>query len=364
MKNNQEINLVDIFKKIYVDRRLIAKFSLIAAIIGIIYSLSLTSMYTSSTTFIPQLSSKTKTGNSTSGLSGLASLAGINLGSMQSSAEFPPSLYPQVVQGAKFKLDLLASKINFNGKDLTIREYYKSNESTIDLVGAFKKYTINLPSTILSFFRNEEIATKENSYNLKSKILKTSYDDKDFFKTISNTIALAVNNKEGFITLSSTDRNKEISAQITIIAQSLLQEHIISYKNQSSKEVLEFSLKQYNEKKSSFEALQDETAIFVDKNQNITSSLYSNKLKRLENEVNIAQSIVQQLASQVEQAKLQVNKSTPVFTIIKPVTIPFERSAPKRTNIVIVFTLIGFVFSVIYVLFKDPANNILKLIKT
>lgn len=364
MINDQEINLIDIFKKIYKERKIITKISFLSALIGIIYSLSLTSQFTSSTTFIPQLSSKTKTGSNSSSLSSLASLAGINLGSMQSSAEFPPTLYPQVVQGAKFKLDLLASKVNLNGQELSIREYYKSNESTIDFIGTLKKYTIGLPSTILSFFNDQDKFIEENSYDYENQILKTSYEDKDFFKTISNTIALAVNSKEGFITLSVTDRNKKISAQITVIAQSLLQDHIISYKNQSSKEVLEFSLIQYNEKKSSFEILQDQTAIFSDKNQNITSSLYQNKLNRLENEVNIAQSIVQQLASQVELAKLQVNKSTPVFTIIKPVTIPFERSAPKRTNIVIIYTLIGLLLSVIYILFKEPARNIFKSIKS
>ena len=36
--------------------------------------------------------------------------------------------------------------------------------------------------------------------------------------------------------------------------------------------------------------------------------------------------VTQQLAAQVEQAKLQVNKNTPVFTIINPVTIPYEKS--------------------------------------
>jgi LPS O-antigen subunit length determinant protein (WzzB/FepE family) len=73
---------------------------------------------------------------------------------------------------------------------------------------------------------------------------------------------------------------------------------------------------------------------------------------------------VQQLASQVEQAKLQVNKDTPVFTTIKPVTIPFERSAPKRSLIVITFLFLGFVLSCGYVLVKEPASAILKSIKS
>jgi uncharacterized protein involved in exopolysaccharide biosynthesis len=177
-------------------------------------------------------------------------------------------------------------------------------------------------------------------------------------------LSLSINEKEGFITIAFTDTNKNIAAQITQISQNLLQEKIIEFKNKSSKEMLDFALKQYYDKKESYEKLQDERAVFVDKNINISSSLFQNKLSRLESEVNISASIVQQLASQVEQAKLQVNKDTPVFTTIKPVTIPFERSAPKRSVIVIVFLFLGFILSSGYVLVKEPVIEIIKSIKS
>ena len=128
--------------------------------------------------------------------------------------------------------------------------------------------------------------------------------------------------------------------------------------------MLDFALKQYSEKKDSYEKLQDERALFVDKNINISSSLFQNKLSRLDSELNILESIVQQLASQVEQAKLQVNKDTPVFTTIQPVTIPYKRSAPKRSQIVIVFAFLGLVLSSGFVLVKEPAKEILKSIRS
>ena len=198
----------------------------------------------------------------------------------------------------------------------------------------------------------------------ESGIYSITNKDKGLFGLIDNSLSLSINEKEGFITISFTDTNKNVAAQITQIAQNLLQEKIIEFKNKSSKEMLDFALKQYSEKKESYENLQDERAIFVDKNINISSSLFQNKLSRLESEVNISESIVQQLASQVEQAKLQVNKDTPVFTTIKPVTIPFERSAPKRSLIVITFLFLGFVLSCVYILVKQPATDILKSIKS
>jgi len=354
--SEDEIDLIELLKKVYLEKKFILKTSILAALFGVVYALFQPNEYSSSTTFIPQLSSGVKTGGSS--LSGLASLAGINIGSMESSSEFPPTLYPQVVNGIPFQLDLLSSEITFNNKASNVKDYFLEKKSSFNVFGIIKKYTIGLPSLILGSLKNQEVQLVE------SEIFSVSKEDEYLFNYIRDALSLSLNEEEGFITISFTDNNKNVAAQITQIAQTLLQKKIIEFKNKSSKEMLDFATKQYEEKKNSYEKLQDERAIFVDKNINISSSLFQNKLSRIESEVNISASIVQQLASQVEQAKLQVNKDTPVFTTIKPVTIPFERSAPKRSLIVLVFGFLGIVISVGYVLVKEPLNEVLKSIKS
>jgi len=355
--SEDEIDLIELLKKVYLEKKFILKVSVLVGLFGIVYALFQPNKFTSTTTFIPQLSSGVKTGGSS--LGGLASLAGINLGGMESSSEFPPSLYPQVVNGIPFKIDLLSSTINLNGGEILVKDYFSNQGgSSLNILGTIKKYTIGLPSLILGSFNSQDVALS------KSEIYTVTEEDQELFKTVSSALSLSINDKEGFITISFTDNDKNIAAQITQIAQTLLQKKIIEFKNQSSKEMLDFATKQYDEKQTSYEKLQDKRAIFVDKNINISSSLFQNKLSRIESEVNISASIVQQLASQVEQAKLQVNKDTPVFTTIQPVTIPFERSAPKRSQIVIVFGFLGIVVSVGYVLVKEPLKEILKSIKS
>ena len=353
--NTDEIDLIELLKKIYLEKKLILKVSVLAALFGVVYALFQPNEYTSSTTFIPQLSSGVKTGGSS--LSGLASLAGINIGSMESSSEFPPTLYPQVVNGVPFRVELLSNEITLNNELVAVKDYLEK-KSSFNILGTIKKYTIGLPSLILSSFKDQKEYTNE------SKIYSITEEDKGLFQILENNLSLSINEKEGFITISFTDNNKNVAAQITQISQNLLQEKIIEFKNKSSKEMLDFAIKQYSDKKESYEKLQDERAVFVDKNINISSSLFQNKLSRLESEVNISESIVQQLASQVEQAKLQVNKDTPVFTTIKPVTIPFERSAPKRSLTVIIFAFMGLVFSSGFVLVKEPVKEILKSIRS
>jgi capsular polysaccharide biosynthesis protein len=354
--SEDEIDLIELFKKVYDEKKLILKVSLFAIVFGIVYALFQPNEFTSSTTFIPQLSSGVKKGGSS--LSGLASLAGINIGSMESSSDFPPTLYPQVVNGVPFRVELLSNEIKFNNQLVSVKDYFLLNNSSFSILETIKKYTIGLPSLILSSFKDKKEYTNE------SKIYSITKEDQWLFQILENNLSLSINEKEGFITIAFTDNNKNVAAQVTQIAQNLLQEKIIEFKNKSSKEMLDFALKQYSDKKDTYEKLQDERAVFVDKNINISSSLFQNKLSRIESEVNISESIVQQLASQVEQAKLQVNKDTPVFTTIKPVTIPFERTAPNRSLIVIVIAFLGLVLSTGYVLIKEPLSDIIKSFKS
>ena len=105
MENPQEyeIDLIDLLKKLWLGRMLIIKTMLCFMVIGIIVALSAPIVYTSSSTFILQ---SNKTGAS-SGLSGVASLVGINLGEASSGAEIPPSIYPKILESTSFKRELL-----------------------------------------------------------------------------------------------------------------------------------------------------------------------------------------------------------------------------------------------------------------
>ena len=46
------------------------------------------------------------------------------------------------------------------------------------------------------------------------------------------------------------------------------------------------------------------------------------------------------------------------------ITVPFKKSAPSRTSIVIIFIFLGLIISTGYVLVKEPAIEIIKSIKS
>ena len=104
--------------------------------------------------------------------------------------------------------------------------------------------------------------------------------------------------------------------------------------------------------------------MFKDQNLNITSSLYQNQLTRLESQFAVASSVFQEVAGQVEQAKIQVNKDTPIFMIIEPVSVPTKRSKPQRAMMVVICTFLGGVTAAGWTLVKAPVFQILKDLKS
>ena len=131
------------------------------------------------------------------------------------------------------------------------------------------------------------------------------------------------------------------AAQLAAKVQTMLQRYITDFKIQKVKANLEFVEKRYEDAKKQYEDKQEELAAFEDANRNLVSSVAKTTQARLNNEYTLFFGVYNELAKQKEQANIQVRETTPVFTIVQPVTVPTERSKPKRGLICIAFTFLG-----------------------
>jgi uncharacterized protein involved in exopolysaccharide biosynthesis len=144
-----------------------------------------------------------------------------------------------------------------------------------------------------------------------------------------------------------------MAAEMAIASQRLLQQEIIAFRIRNAQEQLEFTEKLYQEKKDEFDVIHARMADFKQRNRNLVSSFGESEEQKLSAEFNMIVSIYTEMANQLEQAKLQVKKDTPVFSILKSITVPNVRSAPNKALIVFIFIVLGFVFSISYVLVLD-----------
>jgi uncharacterized protein involved in exopolysaccharide biosynthesis len=264
--------------------------------------------------------------------------------------EISPSLYPQIAESVPYRLALLDATVESN---TSFRDYILSQSGGVAILPLLKKYTIGLPGLLLN-------KQTDNNENLDTSLFQITEQDKDLFELLAQVVSIEVDDQEGLVSISVELADRMVAAELAQAATDLLQSNIIAFKSQSARNNLDFIESQFESKRKEFEEIQDSIAIFKDQNLNITSALYQNQLTRLESQFTVISSVFQELAGQVEQAKIQVNKDTPIFMIIEPVSVPLERSKPKRTIKVIIWTFLGGVFSVGWVLVKSPALQIVK----
>ena len=322
--NSDEIDLIELLKTVWDGRKQVIIISFVFVLIGVAVALLSPVIYSSSTTFI---NSQTES-NSPSGLSGVASLVGINLGGY-SGSEIPPTIYPQIGESVEFKRSLL--------------------KSTVD-----KEKQIKLESFLADY---NQIKTPESIEN--NKLFISEYEDKLFGLT-KDIISISVNQKDAFVTISANMPKSEYAANVCINAREILQKTVINNRIKSAEQKLDYSEKQLKSKRIEFEEIQNKLAYFNDSNLNLVTSSIINERKKLEAEFEIINAVMIELSKQVEQRKLQVSEDTPVFSIIKEASMPVRRSSPKRTQIVLIFGFIGLIASSLYVLIKKPAQSIIK----
>ncbi len=355
-KNNQiydehdSIDLIKFLSTLWHEKIFIIKSTLIFTLIGIIYSLSLKNNFTASSVFYPHYQSNEI--SRSQGLRGLAGLAGIDLGGTQATENIPPTLYPNIINSPEFKIEILDTKIIIGKNEISYRDYLLMKTSTFSV-----KKILLFPTTLLSKYLSQD------EFKLLDKnidILELNDEEYTLHKNLTNIITITLNEKEGFIELSVKDNDPLVASQIAKTANEILQKNIIDFKLKNLNDTYKFISEQLDVAKDNFYKLQDSLAVFSDKNINIKSDLFLNKYSRIESEYNISKNIYNELALNKEKTAIDVKKNTPIFTIIKPVVIPNEKSDPKRSLIVIVFSFIGLVIMSGYVSLKPILIEIFK----
>ena len=242
----------------------------------------------------------------------------------------------------------------------SLRDYFEQEASSLSFLGTVKEYTIGLPSKIIGWFKSD---TKEASLQSVEGLNTISEEEFEYFKEIDEMLTLNINDKDGYLEITATSKLPQLAAQLVKNGENILQNQIIAIKTKSSSELLAYLEEQYTIKNKLLIEAQDNLANFKDRNLNISRSSFSNAQTRLETELQIATSVFQNVVTQLEQVKLQVAKDTPVFSFLKPVVVPTEKSAPKRSLIVIIWLFLGVVVSIGYLLAKEPFLDMIKQIK-
>lgn len=340
-KGEKEIDLLELARKLWDNKRFILKVTLIGAVFGLIIAFSIPKEYTTTVVFTTN-SNDTKAGN----MGAIASLAGINLNG-QPSEIFSPDLYPDIVKSTPFVEGLLNINVKdrWAGIDTTLYSYLKDEQKS-----AWWSYILGFPRVLLSFFKSEN---KESDKPAVENPYFISEEEIQVIESLKNSYTIDTDKKTGISTFEIATQSPDISALLADTITSYLQLYIINERTKKAKTDLENSNKLYEQAKADYYSAQKVFASFLDRNKNISSATYAINQKKLEDEANLAFSVYTQMAQQLQINKVKVQDDTPVFTVIQPSVRPIYPSSPNKKIILAAFIFIGILVSSIWLLRKD-----------
>ena len=344
MPEEQEIDLVELIQRMWINRGLIIKTTLICMVLGFLVAIFSSNVFTASCDVVPQISSK----SGSSQMKSLAALAGININQSQDVKALSPYVYENIMNSTAFRKELMQTMIDTEKVDhpISFYEYCTSEElnkpSVFDYV---LKYTIGLPGVILSAIRGEQPEPDYGNVgdNSKSSIQTLSKEEYSCIKELSGCVGITLDDKNGYVTITVNMPEALAAAQMAQATVTLLQKYITEFKIEKVQSNLDFVQERYDEAKRNFEDIQARRAKFRDANLNTSRYSARTELEKLDAEYTLAMNLYGELATQLEQAKINVKETTPMLTIINPVTVPFKKSKPQRAMILMAFTFLGVV---------------------
>lgn len=343
----QEIDLVELIGKLWKNRGLIIKITLGFMVFGLLVALFSAKSFTAGCEAVPQAGGKRAGGS----LGALASLAGINMNNMGGDAAvLSPLVYSNIVSSVPFRKELMNTKIDFDGYDrpITLLDYYTNPEyRKTSVLGTVKKYTIGLPFVLLNAIRGkQEEPEMLLSGGGTDGLAYFTEEEQTCAMILSQAVAVSLDEKNGYVSITASMPEPLAAAQVAQATLTLLQKYVFEFTSAALQENLAFIQKVYDESKSKFEQAQRARAVFLDANRNLGTYSAQMRLEQLNNDYQLAMTLYTEFAQQLEQAKIKVQEKSNVLTVINPVTIPREKSKPKRGMILVAFTFLGGIFGV------------------
>lgn len=335
-----EIDLIEVFRKIWDGRKTIFKWMGIFFVIGIIIIIFSPKEYKSEVTLLVE------TGSGSNGMGGLlqqfGGLAGINLGAGAGEDALTPELYPDIIKSTPFLLEVMDQKVTESKYDSTLKVSEYIQRHTRPSFGSLVMgYTVGLPGKIIGWVRgkpkNPQPATRNPIGPLKLTFEQSG---------VAGELTKRINAKQGE---SSTTLNISVEMQDPVVAAQLvdsvvssLTRYIVDYRTQKAKTDLKFVEERHKEAEDKYRIAQRNLAGYKDRNRNVTLASALTSEQNLQAEYNLTFNIYNTLSQQLEQAKMKVQEKTPVFKVVEPAKVDSQNYKPLFRVVLLAMIFLGF----------------------
>ncbi len=345
----QEIDLLELARKLWAARKTILKWGAIGAVAGLVIAFSIPKEYTTTVKLAPEVTDTKSTG----GMGTLAQMAGINIGGAGAGADAVyPQLYPDVVSSVPFAVSLFdVNVVTEDGeKSTTVRQFLEEETSS-----PWWSFLISLPGKaiggIISIFSDEE---EEDTGDGGVDTFHLTKNEEAVVEALKGRVTADVDTKTSVITLSATMQDPMVSAMLVDTVASRLKEYVTNYRTEKARQDLAYAQKLNDEAKEEYYRVQKKLADYLDRNQGLVLKSVQTERDRLQNEMSLAFNLYNQTAQQLQMAKAKVQQTTPVYTVVTPATVPLRPSKPSKLLILVGCVFLAVVAASAWILFlKD-----------
>lgn len=341
----EEIDLMELFRKLLRNWKLIFKWCGVAAVIGLVVGFSIPKEYTVSSSLAPEVVNRTS-----GSLNSLASLAGINLNNVSTADAVYPDLYPDIVSSTPFVVEFFSMPVSFEHKgetvDTDLYDYMKNYTRS-----PWWSYVVQAPFKALGWFMGlfREKTEPVEGYAAVDPGALTLEQEK-IADAIRNCMSISVDSKTSVISASVTAQDPGVATKLSETLIEKLQEYVTAYRTEKSRKDMEYYQQLYDEAREVYYDSQQKYASYVDANQGVVRQSVLIEQERLRSEMELNNSLYTTCAQQLQMAKAKVQMETPVFAVITPPTVPLEPSKPSKMMTLIAFVFLGGVISCVWVL--------------
>ena len=341
----KEIDLLELFYKLWSQKKLILVWCMWGVIAGLIIAFSIPREYTASVKLAPEV--KSGQNSMSGGLGALASMAGISANGNTGTDAVYPQLYPDIVSSVPFATSLFDVPVTDREGEAYTVKYFLLEETKAPWWG----FILGLPGKVIGLMKGKEDDEGEGHTTNNFKL--TQEEDK-LVTALRERISASVDQKTSVITINTKMQDPMVSAILVDTVVSRLREHITEYRTNKARKDLEYAQKLNDEAQQDYYKAQQRLADYIDRNQNLATRSAQITRDRLENEASLAFNLYNQTSLEVQKAKSKVQEITPVYTEITPATVPMKPTSPRKGLILAGCTFLAFAACCAWILFGSP----------
>lgn len=344
-----EVSLLDILLVLARHKTLIAWSVLVFTVIGFTYAVFAPEEFTSSTEVVRE--AQEGGGDLPSGLpTGALSGLGISFGG--ASSGLTPAAYPDVLQSREVRLAVVRDTFRFpdTGRPMTYVKYMSQPAGTWSKV---LEYTLWLPWTLKGALGKAISGTPAPAGTTDTgELVIPTEEENAAMKAVGGMVTTSVDEETGLMTISVTTSGPRLAASL---AESFLDHftaRVREIRTEKVRERLGFVEERFDEAEQELERAEERLAQFLERNQNPTTATLQFQRDRLQRQVSFKEQLYSELQSQLTQTRLDLQRRQPVVTVVEEPVPPRQRSAPKRTFIVLLSLVVGGVLGIVLAFMK------------